>query len=520
MTGSDGSWRRSALFTDLYQLVMAQLYVEEGLAERPAKFDWFYRSNPDYGNHQAGFCVFAGLEPLLDWMATVTFTDDDLAALAEQHDPAGNPRFGTTFLDWLADHGHFRDVEVSGMAEGRVIHPHEPVLTVTGPLAAAQLLETALLNQCNYPTLVATKAARVAQSARGAGVLEFGMRRGPGSAVDEAARAALIGGCSATSNVQASAALGTDPRGTHAHSLVQAYLALGLGELEAFRAFARRYPDECLLLVDTIDTLRSGVPNAITVFEELHADGHEPAGIRLDSGDLAHLAVESAQLLDDAGFENTKIVLSGELDEITIWQVLTQIADDAERQGFDAERVRRRLVYGVGTRLITSAGDASLGGVYKLTAIADEHGAWEPAVKLSESQAKVPIIGPKRTWRIHDQRGKAIVDVLMGPDEEPFSAGDVLTLHHPFQPGIRRTLHRDEVNDWEELHLLLLAGGRRVGDPPTLENLQERRRRDVDRLDTGVRRLVNPHVYHVSLSDELHRRQRETIERMQQQGFA
>lgn len=512
ITDEDGGWRRTALFTDLYQLVMAQLYVAEGLAHRTAQFDYTYRSNPDYGSHQAGFCVTAGLEPLLDWMATVRFTDEDLGALAAQRGPAGERRFADDFLGWLAEHGHFRDLEVRAVAEGRVVHPHDPIITVTGPLASAQLLETALLNQCNYPTLIATKAARVVQSAQGAGVLEFGMRRGPGAGVDEAARAALIGGCGATSNVQASAALGTDPKGTHAHSMVQAYLATGEGELGAFRAFARQYPDECILLVDTVDTLHSGMPNAIEVFRELRAAGHEPLGVRLDSGDLAHLAVESARMLDDAGFPDARIVLSGDLDELTIWQVLTQIADEAPRVGLDPDALRRRLVHGVGTKLITSAGDPSLGGVYKLTAIQDPDGGWLPALKLSETPVKVPIVGPKAAWRLYDSRGKATVDLLTAPDEVPFADGDALVAHHPFQPGVRRELRREDVTEVEPLQDVVFAGGQRRHDHPTLDDLRARCRQDIERLDSGVRRLVNPHLYHVSLSDRLHRRQQETVE--------
>lgn len=507
-------WHRSALFTDSYQLVMAQLYVEDGIAHRTAQFDHLYRSNPDYGSHQAGFCVFAGLEPMLEWMATVAVTDADLDALAAQRNPAGERRYSDDFLAWLAEHGHFRDLEVEAVAEGRVVHPNVPMMTVTGPLAAAQLLETALLNQCNYPTLIATKAARVVESARGGDVLEFGMRRGPGAAVDEAARAALIGGCSATSNVQASVALGTDPKGTHAHSLVQAHLALGNGELGAFRSFARRYPDECILLVDTVDTLRSGVPNAIRVFEELRAGGHEPAGIRLDSGDLAHLAVESARLLDDAGFEQARIVLSGDLDEVTIWQVRTQVIDEAPKAGLDPDALCRRLVYGVGTRLITSEGDPALGGVYKLTAITDESGAWLPALKLSENPAKVPITGPKACWRLHDQRGRATVDLMTAPDEVPFDGVDRMTLHHHSQSGVRREVHRDEISRVEPLRDVVFVDGRPTRPPSTLDELRGRRRADVDELDPGVRRMVNPHRYHVSLSDRLHRIQQETVERL------
>ena len=511
MTDPPGSWHRGPLFTDLYQLVMADVYVAEGLADRRATFDYFYRSNPDYGSHQAGFSVFAGLGPLLEWIGGLRFTDRDIDTLAAHRTPEGGRRFSDGFLSWLAEHGHFEALEITAVDEGRVVHPHTPLITVTGPLPVAQLLETALLNICNYPTLIATKAARIAQSARGGNVLEFGMRRGPGAGVDEAARAALIGGCSSTSNVQAATVLGRDPKGTHAHSLVQAYLALGEGELGAFRAFARNHPDECILLVDTVDTLRSGVPNAITVFEELRAAGHQPAGIRLDSGDLAHLAVQSARRLDDAGFPDARIVLSGDLDEVTIWQILTQIEDEAPRNGLDPEALRGRLVYGVGTRLITSAGDGALGGVYKLAAIEDGDGSWLPALKLSESQAKMPIVGPKRAWRLYDERGAATVDLLTMADEVPFDGADRITVHHPFEQGVHRQLDRREVTEIEELHRVHSPAD---PAPPAIDVLQERCRRDVARLDTGVRRLVNPHVYHVSLSDRLHEHQQRTVEQL------
>lgn len=504
-------WHRGLLFTDLYQLVMAQLYFAEGLADRTAHFDYFYRSNPDYGSHQAGFCVFAGLEELLSWMRTVRVADTELEALAAQRDPVGEHRFSRSFLDWLADNGNFSRLEVRAIGEGRVIHPHTPVVSVTGPLAEAQLLETALLNICNYPTLIATKAARITQSARGSQVLEFGMRRGPAAGVDEAVRAALIGGCSSTSNVQAAVAAGVDPKGTHAHSMVQAFVAVGLGELGAFRAFARRYPNECVLLVDTIDTLSSGVPNAITVFRELRESGHEPAGIRLDSGDLAHLAVRSAAMLDEAGFTEARIVLSGDLDELTIWQVLTQITEEAPGAGLDPDALRRRLVYGVGTRLITSEGDSALGGVYKLTAIHDRAGDWTPAVKLSETRAKIPIVGPNRCWRLYDGFGVATLDLMMLPEETPFEDREVMTVHHPLAEGVCRRVTRAEVSRIELLSDTVLRGGERTCEPLGVDELAQRRAQDVACLDPGVRRLVNPHLYHVSLSEALHRRQDETV---------
>jgi Nicotinic acid phosphoribosyltransferase len=230
------------------------------------------------------------------------------------------------------------------------------------------------------------------ESGQGRPVLEFGLRRGQGKGANAGARAALIGGADFTSNVGVSHVLGYPPRGTHAHSMVQVFMALGMGELEAFRAYAEVYPDECLFLVDTISTLESGVPNAIKVFEELRRKGHEPLGVRLDSGDLAYLSVQTAKMLNDAGFPHTSIVLSGDLDELVIWQILTQIRDEAPRYGVDADQLVRRLIYGVGTRLITSHGEPALGGVYKLVA-ARTDGRWTPAIKVADSPGKIPNPG-------------------------------------------------------------------------------------------------------------------------------
>lgn len=502
---------RGPLFTDMYELAMAQVYVAQGISERRAQFDYFFRSTPDYGTHQAGFCVSAGLDPFVAWLRSLRIDQAHVDALAAMTSPTGTPVFGAGFLDWLSTPGRFDDIEIRAIGEGRVVHPHVPIVTVTGPLAVCQLLETSLLNHFNYPTLIATKAARVVRSARGGRVLEFGMRRGPSTGVNEGIRAALIGGCVATSNVEAGIALGRQPIGTHAHALVQAYMALGEGELGAFRAMAEAAPDECILLVDTVDTLDSGVPNAITVFDELRARGHEPVGVRLDSGDLAYLAVQTAKLLDDAGYPDTSIVLSSDLDELNIWQILTQIGDDAERLGIDPLPIRRRLVYGVGTRLITSHGSAALNGVYKLVGIENADGAWTPAIKLSEDPGKVPLPGRKAVWRLYDQRGAAIVDLIGLADEEPLP-DEVNTVHHPSRDGISQVIRRSDISHIEPLHEVVhVTGGDPRADEFTIDELSKRCTADVDRLDIGVRRLVNPHRYHVSLTDRLYRLRRELV---------
>ncbi len=279
------------LLTDQYQLTMAHLYYRMGLHESIVQFDHFFRRYPDYGSHQAGYCINAGMEWLVDWMQHVHFRQQDLDFLRSQRDNAGRRIFADDFLAWLKANGRFDSLTVRAVPEGRVVHPNAPLSVVQGPLAMAQILETSLLNHLNYQTLIATKAARIADTGRNRPVLEFGLRRAQEKGGNAGARAALLGGADFTSNVAVSSTMGVPPKGTHAHSMVQLFMTLGMGELGAFRAYADVYPDDCLLLVDTVDTLESGVPNAITVFEELRRKGHRPVGIRLDSGDLAYLSI-------------------------------------------------------------------------------------------------------------------------------------------------------------------------------------------------------------------------------------
>ncbi len=408
----------SILYTDMYQLTMAQLYYRMGLHEKQAQFDHFFRSYPDYGTHKTGYCISAGLEWLVRWMQMIRFETDDIDYLRSLRGRTGARLFGEDFLNWLSENGTFDGISMLAIPEGRVAHPDVPQTIVMGPLVMAQILETPLLNQINYQTLIATKAARIREIGRGQVMLEFGMRRAQDGSANSGARAALIGGADFSSNVEISRMLGYEPKGTHAHSMVQVFTALGGSELDAFRAYAETYPDECLLLVDTIDTLNSGMPNAIRVFEELRRKGHKPVGVRLDSGDLAYLSIQAAKMLDDAGFAESSIVLSNQLDELVIWQILTQIQEEAPRYGVDANHLIRRLVYGVGTRLITSSGSAALDGVYKLVAVCDQD-KWVPAIKISETPAKTINPGHKRAYRIYDYRGKATADLLTLDDEDP-----------------------------------------------------------------------------------------------------
>lgn len=504
------------LFTDQYQLTMAQLYYRNGLHEKPAQFDYFFRNYPDYGLHKAGYCINAGLEWFVEWMQHVRFRKDDIDLLRSQKGLSGKRVFDDGFLNWLGEHGNYASISMRAIPEGRVVHPNVPLAVIQGPLAMAQILETALLNQLNYQILIATKAARIRESGRGQLFLEFGARRGHDKGVNAGARAALIGGADFTSNVGISHVLGFPPKGTHAHSMVQAFVALGMSELEAFRAYAEVYPDDCLLLVDTIDTLASGVPNAIKVFEELREKGHKPMGIRLDSGDLAYLSIQAAKMLDEAGFPDTTIVLSNELDELNIWQIISQIEREGKRNNIDPDHLIGRLAYGVGTRLITSAGDSALGGVYKLVAIREKE-SWLPAIKISESPSKTPNPDNKQIWRIYDRRNKATADLMTLDDENPAEMDEII-LHHVLDKNIYRKLRKGDIRDMESLLVPVLENGKLVCDFPDIREIREQRQSDIDRLDVGVKRLMNPHIYHVSLSSRLWELKQSLIESMRKKS--
>lgn len=510
MNPVDQQTAEGILFTDMYQLTMAQLYYRMGLQDKLVQFDHFFRDYPDYGTHKAGYCVNAGLEWLLDWMFRAHFRPEDIAYLRSQRSRTNQQMFADDFLDWLKDNGDFSGISLWAIPEGRVVHPNEPLTVVRGPLVSAQILETSLLNHLNFQTLIATKAARIREIGRGQLMLEFGLRRGHGKGANAGARAALIGGADYSSNVGVSAILGYPPKGTHAHSMVQLFISLGMTELDAFRAYAEVYPDDCTLLVDTIDTLESGVPNAIRVFDELRQKGHRPVGIRLDSGDLAYLSIQAAKMLNEAGFEDVSIVLSNNLDELIIWQIITQIAQEAPRYDIDPDQLIRRLVYGVGTRLITSWGEPALGGVYKLVAVF-EQGRWIPAIKISDSPSKTPNPGYKFVWRLYDQRGKATADLISLQNENPQEMSEML-LRHPTEHTKMRSLKRDQLSDVEPLLMEILRDGKLVYQLPSIEQIREQRRRDVDRLDPGVRRIMYPHIYHVSLTERLWSLKQELIE--------
>lgn len=489
------------LFTDFYQLTMAQLYYRTGLHEKTVQFDHFFRDYPNYGAHQAGYCVNAGLEWLLDWMAEAHLTADEIEYLRGQRGRTGERLFADDFLRWLGANGTFEGLTLHAIPEGRVVHPNVPLTIVQGPMVPAQLLETSLLNHLNYQTLIATKAARMHFSGRGRLLLEFGVRRGHDRGANAGTRAALIGGADLSSNVGISRVLGYPPKGTHAHSMVQVFMALGLGELGAFRAYADLYPDDCLLLVDTIDSLGSGIPNAITVFEELRRKGHEPMGIRLDSGDLAYLSKKARAMLDAAGFPEAKIFASNDLDEHLIW--------DLKAQGAAID------VWGVGTKLITSDENPSLGGVYKMAAL-EEDGRLVPKIKVSENQEKTTTPGYKKVYRLYDRdHGKAIADLITLADETIDESRPLVI----FDPNA--VWKRMEVTNFvaKELLVPIYLNGKRVYDSPPLEDIQRHAKASLDAMWDEYRRLNNPHRYKVDLSDRLYDLKQKMLEESASRKF-
>ena len=500
------------LFIDQYELVMAQLYFKLGLHEHQVQFEHLFRDYPDYGSHKAGYCINAGLEWFVDWMQNTSVTESDIELLKTSKSGSGRQLYSDDFLDWLRKNGNFLQLHLRSIQEGRVIHPNEPVTVVKGPLATAQLIETALLNQLNYQILIATKASRIKEIVKNQPVLEFGARRGHDRGVNAGVRAALIGGADFSSNVGISYELGFAPKGTHAHSMIQLFLALGQTELDAFEAFAELYPDDCILLIDTIDTINSGLPNAVKVFEKLKRKGHSPVGIRLDSGDLAYLTIKCAAHLDKAGFPETKIVLSNELDELRIWQILSQIKKEVHHSDLDAEKVISRLIFGVGTNLITSEGSSALSGVYKIAAVRDD-GKWLPTLKLSETAKKMTLPGDKQVWRIIESSGKATADLICKAEENPESS-DILTLINVLKDDERREIQKEKILKLDPLLVEIINDGKMKYEFPSIRQIRETREKDLENLDFGVKRLINPHYYQVSISKEIWELKKKLIKRL------
>jgi nicotinate phosphoribosyltransferase len=457
----------SALLTDLYELTMLAGYLEEGMTDTPAVFDLFYRTNP----FQGGYALFAGLEPALDYLEGLRFTGEDLDYLK------GLGIFRPRFLDYLREF-RFRGT-VTAPAEGTVVFANEPLLTVEGCLAEAQFVETALLNIVNFQTLAATKAARINHAAAGGSVIEFGLRRaqGPDGGLS-VARAAYVGGVRSTSNVLAGKLFDIPVRGTHAHSWIMAFP----DELAAFRAYAEVFPESCTLLVDTYDTLKSGLPNALTVARELRAAGHEMAGVRIDSGDLAYLSREARRMFDEAGFPGVKIVASNELDEY----IIDSIRDEGGRVD----------VYGVGTKLAACMGEGggALGGVYKLVRIGDR-----PKLKVTSDIAKATLPDRKRLVRALAPDGSFIQDVIALADEE-VNPGD--TVYDPANPLQHVAI--PEYARFEDVRTVVMAKGKRTSPgTPSLDEMADRCADQLRRLPPGCLRFINPHRYKVSISGRL-----------------
>jgi nicotinate phosphoribosyltransferase len=459
--------RYSALMTDLYELTMLAGYLEEEMQDKPASFDLYFRNIPFNGS----YAVFAGLEPALRYVEQLTFGDEDLAYLNSLG------IFKPRFLDYLRNF-RFRG-KITAPPEGTVVFGNEPLLTVEGSLSEAQLLETALLNMINFQTLIATKAARIQQAAGDGVVVEFGLRRahGPDGALGEA-RAAFVGGVRSTSNVWAGQLYGIPVKGTHAHSWIMAFG----DELKAFRAYAEVFPDECILLVDTYDTLKSGIPNAFTVAGELREKGHELKGVRLDSGDLSYLSKEARRIFDEGGFPEVKIVASNELDE----HVISSIRNEGGRID----------IYGVGTRLATAGGEGggALGGVYKLVRFAGE-----PRLKVTSDIAKATLPDRKSLQRLIDGDGRFVQDVICRAGET-LAAG--ATVYDPINPSRRKKV--PEGVRCEDIRGVVMDGGAIVGALPDLEACADRCADQLRSLPDGTLRLYNPHRYKVSISPDLH----------------
>ena len=462
--------RNLTMLTDLYQLTMMYGYLKSGMRDNIATFDMFYRSK-DESTHYA---IMAGLEQLIDYLKNLHFDEDAIEYLR------GLGIFDEEFMHQLRDFKFTGDVYA--VPEGTIVFPGEPLVRVTAPIFEAQLVETALLNIINHQTLIATKASRVVQAAEGGTVMEFGLRRaqGPDAGI-YGARAAIIGGCKSTSNVLTGQMYSIPIAGTHAHSWVMSFP----DEITAFRKYAEMFPTSCLLLVDTYDTLKSGVPNAITVFNELRATGHEPVGIRLDSGDLAYLSREARKMLDAAGFPNTIICASGDLDE--------NLIRDLKLQGACID------TWGVGTKLITSEDCPSLGGVYKMSAETID-GQVIPKIKISENPVKITNPGIKRLWRIYDNKtGKATAD-LIALSHESYDTSKPLTIYDPVNTWKSITLTDYSM---KELQVQVFDKGECVYESPSLKEIQQHCAEELDTFWDQYKRLLNPHRYKVDLSDSL-----------------
>ena len=464
--------RNLTLLTDLYQITMGYGFYKHGKHEEEVVFDLFFRRNK-----MITYSIAAGLEQAMEYLLNWKFDDEDIAYLRSLQ------LFDEGFLSYLKNMKFTGDVYA--VREGEPVFPGEPILTVKAPLIQAQFAETALLNIINHQTLIATKSSKIYRASGGKGpVMEFGLRRaqGPDAGIN-GARAAIIGGCSCTSNVIAGQKFNVPVAGTMAHSWVMDFD----NEYEAFKAYAASYPDNCLLLVDTYDTLNSGVPNAIKVFTELKKAGHKPKGIRLDSGDFAYLSKKARKMLDEAGLEETLICVSGDLDEHSISSLLQQGA--------------KIDMWGVGTKLITSEDLPALGGVYKLSAVIEKDGTITPKIKLSDNSEKVTNPAFKSLYRLYDNsNGMAIADLITLKEEE-IDDRKPLRIFHPIE-----TWKESVLTDYraEKLQHEIVKQGKLVYQFPALMDVQAFSKAELSKFWEEYLRLDMPHLYKVDLSEKLH----------------
>lgn len=463
------------LLTDFYQFTMAYAYWKSGKAEQEAVFNLFFRKNP----FQSGFTIAAGLDYVIDYCRSFQFAEKDLDFLAGMKDGNGKPTFETAFIDYLRDLQFSCDLDA--VEEGEVVFPNMPLIRVRGPLIQCQLLETPLLNIINFQTLIATKSARIVLAAKGDPVMEFGLRRAQGiDGALAASRASYIGGCSSTSNVMAGQLFGIPMAGTHAHSWIMSFES----ELEAFKAYAEAFPDNTILLVDTYDTV-NGIKNAIEVAKSLEEKGKKLLGIRIDSGDLAYFSNIAREMLDTAGFPEVKIVASNDLDE----HIMTSLK--MQEASID--------VWGVGTKLVTAFDQPALGAVYKMSALKNQEGEWEPKIKLSQQSIKINIPGIHNVKRFISN-GKAIGDMIY---LENLEEKEQVTIIDPVDPTRRKRISVANAS-WEVLLKPIFKSGKKIYARPSLEEIRNRTRNRLAAFDKTHKRLINPHIYPVGLEASLY----------------
>lgn len=459
------------LLTDFYEITMANGYFNNGFKDKIAYFDMFFRRVPDGG----GFAIMAGIDQLIEYLENLCFSADDISFLKSKN------LFSSDFLDYLRNFKFTCDIWA--VPEGTPIFPGEPILTVKGPVIEAQLIETMLLLIINHQSLIATKSNRIVRAAEGRSIMEFGSRRAQGAdGAIYGARAAYIGGCVGTACTITEREFSVPALGTMAHSWIQMFD----NELDAFRAYARQYPHNCMLLVDTYNTIKSGVPNAIKIFnEEIIPRGFRPAGIRIDSGDITYLSKKARKLLDDAGFEDCKICASNSLDEHIIQEMIHQGA--------------KIDLFGVGERLITASSEPVFGGVYKLAAVED-NGEIIPKIKISENVSKITTPCFKKLWRLFDREsGKAIADVITLNDE----VIDDTKPYEIFDP--EHVWKRKIVTNFvaKDIRKLIFSQGAKCYESPSLDEIKTYCKEQIDKLWDEVKRFENPHSYYVDLSERL-----------------